>query len=745
MVYKLDHITFNLKADDGQQPVKNISLGFLWVSFSPAIFEAFGPQVKATYTGNDDPAFDPKRPRNIPFLRLTADVHDDYARHLLFFWAAQTGDIAHVAAALALDPLMDVAIIYTTELEAQADAAYDMFLNAVASGVIGSERDYEKLVAGGGGRLRMIKKDITEPIYKGLYPASETSRYGIGEIGISSWRQRGGDVKKIFEEETTLWAYKNRYGARLEYPTVSVVGATQLIADAYDQQYKMSGRVREFYELMGEALSERLLAQTQIDRWVSEKLVGKKTRKLLLLWSRYSGQNTPGGYNPAGDSDPIGQQQIIDFSRKLDFTVITIGHDLLNAENPRGDVHFGEFWTEDPFVDHGRPGQASLYYNLLNNYNIVQIGQKTGGMDYAALVGVPTIYIEDVRSPSLARMQKWKEMRRYKGAIVSQPPTIAGNESRRSRGGPDPPYVAGYLEKDLNIIEQALKAMYADVWDPRWNLALSLAAGNATLWKPSPSTPLCSIAVTKIVSAVLEKNGIPGAVAGLVIGGKEVGEAVVESSDVDMAPKTLLGPLHTRAAVGIYSKAVDRLRNTGAEILCGGSPFAESELQSEMHGGNWVKPTVAIPTKVDLQAAIWSTETFAPVLCVGVFDELEEAIEWNNGVPQGLSSSLWTRDLRNLGKWIGPAGSDAGIVNVNVGTSGAEIGAAFGGNKVSLSLKLAPTLLLTFPIFRTCQSTGWGRESGGDAWKQYVRWSACTINFSDEAPLAQGVNFSATA
>ncbi|EKM57079.1 uncharacterized protein PHACADRAFT_119267 [Phanerochaete carnosa HHB-10118-sp] len=348
-----------------------------------------------------------------------------------------------------------------------------------------------------------------------------------------------------------------------------------------------------------------------------------------------------------------------------------------------------------------------------------------------------------------------------------------------------------------------------------WNLALSLAAGNATLWKPSPTTPLCSVAVTKIVSSVLERNNIPGAVAGLVVGGKNVGEAVVESEHVNMvsftgsenvgrqvgkvvqsrfsklllelggnnasivmpdadlslaapavffgavgtagqrctstrrlylhqdiapaflsrlqdmynklkpgdplAPATLFGPLHTRAAIGIYSSAIQRLKNSDAQILCGGQTYASSELPSELHGGNWVKPTIAVPTKVDLASDIWRAETFAPVLCVATFSELEQAIEWNNGVPQGLSSSLWTRDIRNVGKWIGPAGSDAGIVNVNVGTSGAEIGAGFGGNK----------------------STGWGRESGGESWKQYVRWSTCTVNFSDEAPLAQGVNFSA--
>ncbi|EIN14489.1 NAD-aldehyde dehydrogenase [Punctularia strigosozonata HHB-11173 SS5] len=342
-----------------------------------------------------------------------------------------------------------------------------------------------------------------------------------------------------------------------------------------------------------------------------------------------------------------------------------------------------------------------------------------------------------------------------------------------------------------------------------WNLALSLAAGNATLWKPSPSTPLCSIAVTKIIASVLEKNGVNGAVASLVTGGKDIGEAVVQDKSVDMVSftgseavgravgkvvqsrfgkvllelggnnasvimpdadlslaipavffgavgtagqrctstrrlylhrdiadeflarlqklyssvpagdplvkDTLLGPLHTQAAVGIYLNAVEHLRKSGAEILAGGERYSRSPLDQ----GNFVQPTIAIPKSTDTADPIWSTETFAPVLSVAVFDELEKAIEWNNAVPQGLSASLWTRDLRNVGKWIGPAGSDTGIVNVNVGTSGAEIGAAFGGNK----------------------STGWGRESGGDAWKQYMRWSACTINFSDAAPLAQGVNF----
>ncbi|KAJ7757006.1 NAD-aldehyde dehydrogenase [Mycena metata] len=347
-----------------------------------------------------------------------------------------------------------------------------------------------------------------------------------------------------------------------------------------------------------------------------------------------------------------------------------------------------------------------------------------------------------------------------------------------------------------------------------WNLALSLAAGNATLWKPSPTTPLCAIAVTTIIARVLEQNGIPGAVAGLVTGGQHAGQAIAESRDVELVSftgsehvgrivgktvqsrfgkvilelggnnaaivmpdadlamaipsvffgaigtagqrctstrrlylhreiadefldrlqkvysalkpgdplddGTLLGPVHSLTAVDTYRKGIQYLKDTDAKIIAGAARYTAADLPAAGQQGNFVQPTIAMPKSSDPSDALWQTECFAPILNCAVFDNLEEAIHWNNAVPQGLSSSLWTRDLRNVGTWIGPAGSDAGIVNVNVGTSGAEIGAAFGGNK----------------------STGWGRESGGDAWKQYVRWSACTVNFSDAAPLAQGVDFS---
>lgn len=126
--------------------------------------------------------------------------------------------------------------------------------------------------------------------------------------------------------------------------------------------------------------------------------------------------------------------------------------------------------------------------------------------------------------------------------------------------------------------------------------------------------------------------------------------------------RTLLGPLHTRAAVESYSSTIATFKSSDAQILVGGSRYDDPNTAAAM--GNFVRPTIAQP--VSPQGSLWETERFAPVLLVAEFEELEQAIKWNNEVPQGLSSSLWTRDIRNVGKWIGPAGSDAGIVNVRV-------------------------------------------------------------------------------
>ncbi|KAK9102428.1 hypothetical protein Sjap_019682 [Stephania japonica] len=171
---------------------------------------------------------------------------------------------------------------------------------------------------------------------------------------------------------------------------------------------------------------------------------------------------------------------------------------------------------------------------------------------------------------------------------------------------------------------------------------------------------------------------------------------------------TLLGPLHTRASKENFEKGIQTIKSQAWNILIGGSVI-ESE-------GNFVQPTVV---KISPNASVVKEELFAPVLYVMKFQTLKEAIEVNNSVPQGLSSSIFTRRPDIIFKWLGPLGSDCGIVNVNIPTNGAEIGGAFGGEK----------------------ATGGGREAGSDSWKQYMRRSTCTINYGSELPLAQGINF----
>ena len=184
---------------------------------------------------------------------------------------------------------------------------------------------------------------------------------------------------------------------------------------------------------------------------------------------------------------------------------------------------------------------------------------------------------------------------------------------------------------------------------------------------------------------------------------KKVGDPLDEN--------TLYGPMHSEIGIQGYLNAIDTAKkDPNANILVGGKRIERA--------GCYVEPTLIAGLAPDNELVC--TETFAPIAYLFKFKDLDEAIEYNNMVEQGLSSSLFTYDLKNIEKWKGPFGSDCGIVNVNIGTSGAEIGGAFGGNK----------------------ATGWGRESGSDAWKQYVRMSTCTANFGSDLPLAQGINFS---
>ncbi|KAJ8491338.1 hypothetical protein OPV22_013059 [Ensete ventricosum] len=300
-----------------------------------------------------------------------------------------------------------------------------------------------------------------------------------------------------------------------------------------------------------------------------------------------------------------------------------------------------------------------------------------------------------------------------------------------------------------------------------WNACIALVCGNCVVWKGAPTTPLVTIAMTEIVAGVLEKNNLPGAIFTSFCGGAEIGQAIAcdtriplvsftGSSKVGMMVQqnvnrrfagqrcttcrrlllhesiyhtvldqlvevykqvkigdplekgTLLGPLHTPTSKENFVKGIQAIKEQGGKFLFGGS-VVESE-------GNFVQPTIV---EISSNAPVVKEELFGPVLYVMKFQTLNEAIEINNSVPQGLSSSIFTRRPEVIFKWIGPHGSDCGIINVNIPTNGAEIGGAFGGEK----------------------ATGGGREAGSDSWKQYMRRATCTINYGSELPLAQGINF----
>lgn len=337
-----------------------------------------------------------------------------------------------------------------------------------------------------------------------------------------------------------------------------------------------------------------------------------------------------------------------------------------------------------------------------------------------------------------------------------------------------------------------------------WNAAIALVCGNVVLWKGATSTSLVSIAVTRIVTEIFKKNDLPPAILTMVVApGSTVGEAILtnpriklvsftgstvigrhvssvvhgrfgrtilelggnnaaiimEDADLEMALKACLfaavgtsgqrctslrrllvhqslyeaaktklmhwysqlhigdpldsankvGPLHTADAVREFEEGLRTIQEQGGRIIQGGHVLRDRP-------GFYVEPTIV---EIAHDAEIVKTELFVPIMYLIPFTTLEEAISINNEVPQGLSSGMFTSNLRNMWEWIGPNGSDCGLVNVNLATSGAEIGGAFGGEK----------------------ETGEGRESGSDSWKQYMRRSTCTINYSAGVQLAQGVRF----
>ena len=175
-----------------------------------------------------------------------------------------------------------------------------------------------------------------------------------------------------------------------------------------------------------------------------------------------------------------------------------------------------------------------------------------------------------------------------------------------------------------------------------------------------------------------------------------------------LEPSVLMGPLIDQVAVETYRAALDEIKKEGGEILYGGRVLTRS--------GYFVEPTIV---RAQNHWPVVQRETFAPILYVMPFQTIDEAIQMQNDVPQGLSSAIFSNNLRHGEQFISAAGSDCGIANINIGTSGAEIGGAFGGEK----------------------DTGGGREAGSDAWKSYMRRQTNTVNWGTDLPLAQGIKF----
>ena len=176
-----------------------------------------------------------------------------------------------------------------------------------------------------------------------------------------------------------------------------------------------------------------------------------------------------------------------------------------------------------------------------------------------------------------------------------------------------------------------------------------------------------------------------------------------------LKPDTLMGPLVVNTSVAEMMEAIRQAVADGGEVIAGGHMLPDL-------GPNFVEPTII---KMPAQTEIVKTETFAPILYLLEYDTVDEAIRIHNDVPQGLSSAMFTDSLREAEAFLSVSGSDCGIANINIGTSGAEIGGAFGGEK----------------------ETGGGRESGSDAWKSYMRRQTNTINYGSDLPLAQGIKF----
>jgi aldehyde dehydrogenase (NAD+) len=243
---------------------------------------------------------------------------------------------------------------------------------------------------------------------------------------------------------------------------------------------------------------------------------------------------------------------------------------------------------------------------------------------------------------------------------------------------------------------------------------LELGGNNAAILAPSADL---NVAIPSIVFAAVGTAGQRCTTLRRLIVHESIAEQVIKRLCDAYArlpvgdprkPGILVGPLIDERAGQAMTDALGRVQSEGGQVLFGGERIAD--------GGCYMRPAIV---RVSGNVGLVCSETFAPILYVMTYRDFEEAVHLQNGVRQGLSSAVFTNDAREAEIFVSPEGSDCGIANVNIGTSGAEIGGAFGGEK----------------------ETGGGRESGSDAWKNYMRRSTNTINYGSDIPLAQGVRF----
>lgn len=246
---------------------------------------------------------------------------------------------------------------------------------------------------------------------------------------------------------------------------------------------------------------------------------------------------------------------------------------------------------------------------------------------------------------------------------------------------------------------------------------LELGGNNAMIVTPTADLEL---AVRAIVFAAVGTCGQRCTSLRRLIVHKEIAGGLIERLESAYATLsignpteegTLVGPLVNEAGFNKMQQSIQTATDQGGTLVCGGERVTDG-----VPDGYYVQPAIM---KMPAQTEVMQDETFAPLLYVLEYETLDEALAMHNGVPQGLASAIFTGDVREAGRFTGPAGSDCGIANVNIGTSGAEIGGAFGGEK----------------------ETGGGRESGSDSWKQYMRRATTTVNYGNALPLAQGIKF----